>query len=190
MMMRKLIGLFVAIAFIAGSTAVHAIKLVGMVTDDPVAVGMRSVTYAKETLMKGDANTVEASDPDDDTTYYKIARDHVVSGPADITATATESDADVYIVSYALSGMVFSEEVVAANITVQRKTVVIDGPDTLNDAPAVDSLNRIVAGGQAGDNSLVLRFAGTVDLVGRTDLIVLTAHFAIAKAPARSPGRS
>ena len=190
MMMRKLIGLFVAIAFIAGSTAVHAIKLVGAVTDDPVADGMRSVTYAKETLLKGDANTVEASDPDDDTTYYKILRDHYVSGPADITATATESDADVYIVSYALSGMVFSEDVEAADITVQRKTVNADAPDTLADAPAVDSLDRIVAGGQPGDNSLVLRFAGTVDLNGRSDLIVLTANFAVAEGGSGSITRT
>ena len=190
MMMRKLIGLFAAVAFIAGSTAVHAIMLVGAVNDDPATDGMRSVTYAKETLLEGDANTTEASDPDDDTTYYKIVRDHLVSGPADITATATATDADVYIVSYALSGMVFSEDIVADDITVQTKTVADDGAVTITQAGAADSLDRIVAGGKTGDKSLVLRFAGTDDLNGRSDLIVLTAKFAIAEGGSGSITRT
>ena len=191
MMMRKIIGLFVAIAFVAGSTAVHAIKLVGAVTTDPVTAGDRSYTYAKETLLKADVNTTEASDPDDDTTYYNIVRDHVVSGPADITATATTNESDVYIVSYSLAGMVFSEDVETADVTVQTRTVDAQtGEVTLNDADAVASLRRIVAGGKAGDNSLVLRFGGTETLDGRSDVIVLTAQFAISEGGSGSISRT
>ena len=164
MMMRKLIGLFVAIAFIAGSTTVYALKLVETVEDNPATDGNRSVTYAKETLLKGDAHTVEASDPDDDATYYKLLRSHIVSAPADITATGSDQEADVYLVSYSLSGMVFSVDLVPADSITVRTAPAIPGVgvDT-GTSPAAGSLGRIVSGGKAGDKSVVFRFAGDRD---------------------------
>ena len=69
MKMRSLIGLFVAVAFTAGSGAVHAIKLVDMQESNPAiladGIAVSSYTYAKETLLKTSGNTTTSSDVGD-----------------------------------------------------------------------------------------------------------------------------
>ena len=64
--------------------------------------GATSVTYAKETLLKGDDNTtMDAADM----MYYNIAASLEIVGEADIAANA----GDVYTVSFELDGMVFTD---------------------------------------------------------------------------------
>lgn len=92
----------VAAALLAVAGQAHALKFVDDATTDPASptgdqYAVATVTYAKETLLKGTANVTKD-------VYHNITRDHLVSAPAEIAAAAT----DQYIVSYTLDGMVFS----------------------------------------------------------------------------------
>ena len=150
MKMRTFIGLCAALAFAAGSTAVHAIKFLDS-SGGTFADGVTSVTYAMETLLKGADNVEEASDETDKTTYYQIARQHFVSGLADIASTA----GDTYLVTYALDGMVFSEA-----------------------AATINSGLNAVTGGGIGDRMAVYRTDG---VILTTAQIELTARFAVSE---------
>ena len=71
MKMRTFIGLCAALAFAAGSTAVHAVKIVPGVNSNP-AEGEDSIIYAAETLLKGTDDITPAKDEADETVYYNI----------------------------------------------------------------------------------------------------------------------
>ena len=70
MKMRTFIGLCAALAFAAGSTTVHALKIVDAANTNPATDGRASNTYAKETLLS--TETTDATDDSDTTTYYNI----------------------------------------------------------------------------------------------------------------------
>ena len=169
MKMRTFIGLCAALAFAAGSTAVHAVKIVDDDMDDPAldATNARaSNTYAKELLTAG--ATRDATDEGDTTTYYIIAEEGIyLSAKADIAANV----GDTYLVTYTLDGMVF------------ETTASISQPE--NDF-------SIAVGGQPGDRMVVFRLNGTdtTDAVLTTTLIVLDARFAISAAGSGSVTRT
>ena len=113
------------------STSAHALKFVQSAGENPATAtgASETVTYAKETLLKGTGNVTAASDSADKTMYYNIERDHFVSAPPGVTASAT----DTYVLSYTLEGMVFEEAVTA--------------PTNF----------ALASGGAAGDKSVVFR---------------------------------
>ena len=164
MKMRTIVGLSGIVALAALSTTANAIMMVNAVGDDPKGMGMRSVTYAMETLMK-DAVTEE-----DDVTYYQIARDHFVSGPAEVEAAAGVD----YYVSYVLNGMVFHGTSDDLTLTAARA----DSNDDEEDEPA-GTLERH-AGGAAGDNSVVFKLTAT-GTIHPKNLLRLTAKFAVSE---------
>ena len=138
-------GLVVAM-MLAGFTAAHAQLTIG---------GEKSITYAKETLLKDAGNVQEATDKSDDTTYYKIARDHVIAGMAGLSGQRD----DRYTVAYVLSGMVFAD---AAPSTIE--------PTTL----------AIAAGGAAGDNYVAYRLVTETEEIMATASVELRAKFAVS----------
>ena len=154
---RTFVGLCAALAFAAGSPAVHALKIVDAATDDPATAdtARASNTYAKEMLLS--ANTTGATATSDKTTYYDIAEENVfLSAPADVGA----NPGDTYIVIYTLDGMVFQE------------------PPSI-EAPTGFS---VASGGMAGDKVVVFRMSSTAAAVTASTLIVLNAQFAISAA--------
>jgi hypothetical protein len=158
MKMKSIVGLFGAVALAAGSTAAHAIKMVDMQNDDPAADGARSVTYAKETLSKAAASVTEV----DDVTYYNIARDHFISGPADVEG-ADESD---YYISYVMSGMVFQTALTGTSLD----AVAGGGTD---DSPTFTRHS----GGGVGESTVVFKLA--TNSVGPKNWLQLTAQISI-----------
>ena len=167
MTMRMFIGLCAALAFAAGSTTVHALKIVGN-ANDPPAGGRASNTYAKETLLSDE--TTDASDEADTTKYYNIAEENILlSAPADITANA----GDTYIVSYTLDGLVFQNPV--AN-------------EDLMGAGGTGGFT-IAAGGAEGDKSVVFRLGSDASVATTTTPLVLTAEYAISAAGSGSVTR-
>ena len=175
MKMRTFIGLCAALAFAAGSTAVHAVKIVGMTGDDP-AEGDASVTYAKETL-ESEATT-PASDDSDETTYYNIGGDPLIlSAPAEISANAGDS----FIASYTLNGMVF---MAAPTLRVTHND------DPTDASPQDDRMGvfTIAAKGGVGDNSVVFRATAESDH-HTTAYIELNAQFALSGAGSGSVTR-
>ena len=166
---RTLVGLCAALAFAAGSPAVHALKIVENASDDPAEMGRASNTYAKETLLS--AETTDATDENDTTKYYNIAHnDILLSAPADITANA----GDTYIVSYTLDGMVFRADVVNAALT--------QGTGAGN--------FTVAAGGKAGDKLVVFRLSATGEVPETTTRLVLSAEYAISAAGSGSVTRT
>ena len=155
MTMRTFMGLCAALAFAVGSTAVHAIKIIDATGEAPATDGHNSVTYAMETLLKGDDNVQAADDEDDKTTYYKVVRPHIFAAPAGIAASA----ADTYLVTYSLEGMVFS-----GNATIIGTA-----------SGALD----LIAGGTAGHNMAVFR-TGATDTVAATAVIEMQATVAVS----------
>ena len=158
MKMRTFIGLCAALAFAAGSTAVHAVKIVADAGDDPTAeAAMASVTYAAETLLMGDDNMTAASDEDDETAYYNIGGDDLfISAPADIAATL----GDIYVVAFTLEGMVFQEQVTSDQLT--------------------GGSFSLATGGGPGDKIAVFRLSGGA--VATVANITMEANFAISAA--------
>ena len=134
----------VAAALLASVTSAHALKFVPATGNDPATTtgASETVTYAKETLLKGTANVTAASDSADKTMYYNIVRDHFVAAPAGVTGSA----ADTYVVSYVLDGMVFQEQVAGSDLTASGGTA------TFN----------IASGGTAGDKEVVFRASTAV----------------------------
>ena len=166
MKMRMFIGLCAALAFAAGSTTVHALKIV-VDANDPPAGGRASNTYAKETLSD---ETTDASDEDDTTKYYNIAEVAIfLSAPADITANV----GDTYIVSYTLDGMVFQTAVMNAD---------------LHGAGGMGGFT-IAAGGAKGDKSVVFRLASEASVETTTTPLALEAEYAISAAGSGSVTR-
>ena len=153
---RTFVGLCAALAFVAGSPAVHALKIVDAVADDPATTARASNTYAKELLTT--TATTDASDDADTATYYDILEENLyLSAPADIAANA----GDTYLVTYTLDGMVFQ-----------------DAPSI--GAPSGDF--TIAAGGSEGDKMVVFRMDADASPVLTTTLIVLDAQFAVSAA--------
>ena len=118
------------------STSAHALKFVQSTGNNPATTDTASetVTYAKETLLKGTGNVTAASDSADKTIYYDIVRDHFVSAPPGVTASGT----DTYVLSYTLEGMVFATAV------------------------AEPTNFSLASGGAAGDKSVVFRATAAI----------------------------
>ena len=154
MTMRTFMGLCAALAFAVGSTAVHAVKIIDTTGASPGTEGHDSVTYAMETLLKGDANVVAANDEDDKTAYYKIVRSHIFAAPAGIAA----SPGDNYLVTYRLEGMVFSG---AATITPSAQF-------------------SLISGGSAGHTTAVFRTTA-LGAVAATAVIEMQATVAVSE---------
>jgi hypothetical protein len=173
MKMRSLIGLFVAVAFAAGSGAVHAIKLVAIETQHPGSdAAVSSYTYAKETLLKTSGNTTTSSDVGDNTTYYNITAEHRVAGPADIAGRG----GDAYLVSYTMNNMVFSS-------IVEDEDVEVRPPDTDGVEEDLGGLEsgalQKIAGGGIGDSHVVFRLNSVeATNVASSDVITLGADLA------------
>ena len=168
---RTLVGLCAALAFAAGSPAVHALKIVANAGDDPATAttARASNTYAKETLLS--TEITDATDESDTTTYYDIAHDDILlSAPADITANA----GDTYIVSYTLDGMVFRADVVNEALT--------QGTGAGN--------FTVAAGGKAGDKLVVFRLSANGEVPSTTTFLVLSAEYAISAAGSGSVTRT
>ena len=169
MKMRMFIGLCAALAFAAGSTTVHALKIVDSASQDPAADGRVSNTYAKETLLS--TETTPASDESDTAKYYDIAEEGLfLSAPADITANA----GDTYVVSYTLDGMVF--QAALAN-------------DDLHGSTGGDGFS-IAAGGAIGDKSVVFRLGTGSSVTMTTTNLALEAKYAISAAGSGSVTRT
>ena len=167
---RMLVGLCAALAFAAGSPAVHALKIVENAGDDPATAttARASNTYAKETLLSTEITA--ASDEADTTKYYNIAETELfLSAPADITANA----GDTYIVSYTLDGMVFQTAVVNGDLT----------------GAGGSGGFTIAAGGAAGDKSVVFRLASDATVATTTTNLALEALYAISAAGSGSVTR-
>ena len=167
MTMRTFVGLCAALAFAVGSTAVHAVKILDTTgefyttgtTDVNPATTHDSVTYAMETLLKGEANMQAASDEDDETVYYNIVRPHLFAAPAGIAA----SQDDTYLVTYVLEGMVFSG----------NATIVGTAGSALGTSP--------VTGGSAGSTMAVFRtIAGSGGVIAKDAVIELQATVAVS----------
>ena len=118
------------------STSAQALKFVQSTGEDPAetVTASETVTYAKETLLKGTGNVTPASDSADKTMYYNIVRDHFVSAPPGVTASGT----DTYVLSYTLEGMVFATAV------------------------AEPTNFSLASGGAAGDKSVVFRATAAI----------------------------
>ena len=143
----------VAAALLASVTSAHALKFVPASGNAATTEGAsETVTYAKETLLKGTANVQAASDSADKTMYYNIVRDHYVAAPPGVAGAA----GDTYVLSYALEGMVFEETV---------------------SAPTGFA---IATGGAAGDKEVVFRAEAATAVVAAT-AIELTAKFAVSE---------
>jgi hypothetical protein len=168
MKMKSIVGLFGAVALAAGSTAAHAIKMVDMQNDDPAADGARSVTYAKETLSKAAASVTEV----DDVTYYNIARDHFISGPADVEG-ADESD---YYISYVLGGVVFQTALTNDSLAVFNGDAVEGSED--QEVSATTFTRH--SGGGMGDETVVFKLND--GLILPKNWLVLTAKFSIGES--------
>ena len=171
MKMRTFTGLCAALAFAAGSTTVHALKIVDNVGDNPAthADARASNTYAKETLLS--TATTEASDKSDTTKYYDIAHDNILlSAPADVTA----NQGDTYVVSYTLDGMVFREKV--ENVT-------------LTQGNAAGNFT-VASGGAEGDKLVVFRLSATGEVAATDTLLVLSAEYAVSAAGSGSVTRT
>ena len=154
MNMKRVFGLSAALAFALGaSTVAHALKIVPSAGSDPTAdTAVASITYAKETLLKGSTNVLSATDTADNTVYYKISRAHVLSAPPGVAGNA----GDVYTVAYTLQGMVFSVAVTT-----------------------VSSNFSVAAGGAVGDKEVVLRADADAE-PSATVPIEVTANFAVS----------
>jgi hypothetical protein len=160
MTMRMSMGLCAALAFAVGSTAVHAVKILDTTGEfyltDTTNVNPEttsdSVTYATETVLKGEDNMQMVED--DDTVYYKIMRPHIFAAPAGIAA----SDSDTYLVTYRLEGMVFSGIA-----------------DVIGDANT--QLGSAISGGAAGDSQAVFRSSTAL---GKDAVIELSAPVAVS----------
>ena len=164
---RTLVGLCAALAFAAGSPAVHALMIVDSLAGSPTATdgsARASNTYAKEMLTT--AGTTDATVDADTTTYYDIAQTAIyLSAPADISA----NPGDTYVVSYTLDGMVFQGAAVIVNPS---------------------SGFSLAAGGKEGDNAAVFRMAAGAPAVETDALITLGAQFAISAAGSGSVTRT
>jgi hypothetical protein len=168
MKMRTFIGLCAALAFAAGSTAVHALKIVDNANDNPATVvapnGRASNTYAKEMFTA--AATTDATEEGDTTTYYTIAETGIfLSAPADIAANT----GDTYLVTYRLDGMVFG--------------TVASIPQPIDDF-------SIAVGGQPGDKLVVFRLDADGGALLTTTFIALEAGYAISAAGSGSVTRT
>lgn len=146
----------VAVMLLAGFTSAHALKFVQATGDDPgadpVPAGVsETITYAKETLLKGTTNTQAATDKADKTMYYNVARDHFANARSGVD----QGTGDSFVASYTLEGMVFRGA-----------------------APAVDGF-ELAAGGGPGDKEAIFR--RTAAAVETTTLIALTARFAVSE---------
>ena len=99
------------LAMVGLSAPAHAIKItVDTNVSDEAGVtaitdAMNHVSYAKETLLKGDANTQAATDKSDTTTYYKVIPSHRVFFMTKLGRDTTSQTLNVVVT---LEGMVFS----------------------------------------------------------------------------------
>ena len=132
------------------SGAAHALKFVENANGIPGADDVGSIIYAKETLLSTDVQ--KADDTADTTTYYNLTRDHFVSAT---DPGVTRAGTDLYILTYDLHGMVFTEMVA----------------DPTNFTRA--------AGGTAGENYVVFR-ADANQAIDATTTISLTAKFSVS----------
>ena len=173
MLMKRLFGptgaaVVALVALLGVHGGAHALKVVNAADTNPASPGdddyaVASVTYAKETLLKGSTgetqNTQAASDTADKTVYYKIARAHLISAPAEISANA----GDIYLVTFQLDGMVFS--------SIPTLNSGADGSGTDFGSPA--------AGGALGSKSVTFRLPSNASVGAATHFMVLSARFAI-----------
>ena len=174
MKMRLIVGLFGAVALAAGSTAAHAIMMVDARDGNP-KMGARSVTYAKETLLKSSADPqVSVITEVDDATYYNIQRMHHASGPAEVEGAASSE----YYVSFVLNNMVFRTALTDESLTVYDGGA-DDDDDVLNDNNAISGTTFTRhAGGLVGDDSVVFKL--TEMGVHPKNWLSLAAEYAIS----------
>ena len=170
MLMKRLFGptgaaVVALVALLGVHGGVHAqLKVVGSAATNPASPGdgetaVASVTYAKETLLKGGTNVQAAADTADKTVYYKISRAHLISAAADVAANA----GDTYLVTFQLDGMVFS--------SVPTLNSGTSGVGTDFGAPA--------AGGALGSKSATFRLPSNLSVGAATHYMVMSAQFAI-----------
>jgi hypothetical protein len=109
-----------ALLAMAGFSApVHAIKITVVENIDAMGVmaiteAMNHVSYAKETLLKAEANTQAATDKSDTTTYYKVVPTHRVFFNTKLGRNVNTQTLNVVVT---LDGMVFSGDAELATTT-------------------------------------------------------------------------
>ena len=160
---RTFVGLCAALAFVAGSPGVHALKISDTAPTDRAGVeaAMDSITYASETLLT--TRVTEASG--DSTKYYNVGADTetlVLSLPGDVPASA----GDTYLVSVALDGMVFRTALTNASLATAAST-------------GTDATFEIAAGGAAKEKTVVFRKTPT-GVIDGTSILNLSASFAVS----------
>ena len=164
MFRNKTLGIAAAatlgLAAMLGSTAAYAVKICdsavtarSQLTADPGDC-FDSVTFAAETLLMGEANTTDANDASDTTTYYNINDELFLGAPSDIGA----SGADAYVVVITLDGMIFTSTAALTGATFTT-----------------------IQGGAAGDDMVLFRLTGGA-LDAATGHLSLEADFAVSAA--------
>ena len=143
------------------STSAHALYFVQNAADNPTDVSVtnesKTVTYAKETLLKG-TGIQPAAESADNTMYYNIERDHYVSVPPGVASIS----GDTYVLIYTLEGMVFA------------------APDSGMTVAAPSNGFTLQSGGAAGDKEVVFRANASTAVIANTTL-ALTAKFAVSE---------
>jgi hypothetical protein len=146
--------------------------------------GAKSVSYAKETLIKTDTTT--ASDTDDETTYYDIVDALMVTGKAGVPARENHE----YFVTYRLGNMVFANAVATdpdspgegdMGFSAMTPAILADDGSVETAAAAVTLDPEILDGGAVGDNVVI--FELTIPATGirsNVDLRLTGAMFAVS----------
>ena len=132
-----------------------------------------SVTYAKETFLKaegtaaGERRTVTGVG-----TFYNLAPEHMIAGPADIIAN---NDGAMYEVLFTLQNMVFHDAQLGTDALTRTAP-----PTTNTPNPAADTgWFAVSRGGAPGDNFVMFTQNATDNDIGAKDMLTLTANFAV-----------
>ena len=151
-----------AVGLGVGAPAQAALKLVNTASSEDVA----SITYAKETLLKGSTNVTGAKDKTDSTVYYNILRPHTVK--MEDLGMAVQSG-DVIKLTYTLEGMVFQGT--APDGTTSEQNFSGTG------------VNGFVkdTGGASGENNVVYR-STTATLNSESEITLAGFKFAVSEA--------
>ena len=156
---RTFVGLCAALAFVAGSPAVHALKIVDKppTIPRPHETARGSNTYAKEMLTTTATTNAKDEERHDDVLRHR--RGTTSSSPRRLTSGPIRGM--TYLVTYTLDGMVFQ-----------------NAPTIAAPGRSDPEFNGCVRGGRAGDKNVVFRMdsdAAAVD--SGSTLIVLDAQF-------------